>query len=510
MSLSLFQSPVSTSQRTKEQPSVSDTTKGGDETGDVRDEKLGVCKVFKFAYSTILVGFSVAVTLSLILNEQTKVAQDLSPAVAVVVVVLAIAWLFMIEGGQASMVGLPPVERELYKESHPITYKLCSIAHKGNNLDRYLIGRQFMVLLMVFATNQCGSAISGAEVFNLPHWFGDIFLGSSVALILLTACAGQLMAQVNSSHCMLDFVDTHFMTVTLYSCLAIEASGLLHCVYLVPYLFALISGKPIHSNEEPRTWLQGFFFWIRVLLSLGILAGCVAVTMSALFNGQTTSWDAIPNGIAVILFILCIYIVGMLEGMQIAFFSVSKLTEEERASSPMAALTCQVLYSGNNLPNFMIGRQILVTLNFFVIARLTTLNVDGTDDETVFGVSKALQGFFNTGLPGAVVTTILGSIVWQLVASAYPKTFLGSAFVHILLRVCLMLEHSGVCAAAWFFGLLHKKAVGYKYDEYYIGTPEERKAKKKADLIRQARMRPGRPRPDPSNIDTTEPDLESA
>lgn len=461
---------------------------------DAREEQLTLCKVLKYLVSTLLVFFSIAVTIALVLDEETKVAQDVSPGIAIAIICIATTWLFMIEGGQASMVGLPPVERELYKDSHPITYKICSVAHKGNNLDRYLIGRQFMVLLMVFTTNQCGSAFAGAGVFNLPDWFQDVLLGSGIALILITACLGQLMSQVNASHCMLDFADTHFMTVTLYTCLAIEACGLLHCVYLVQYIFTMISGKPIQSNEEPRTWIQGFFFWIRVVMSLGILSGCLAVTISALFKGQTTSWDAIPNGIAVILFFLCMYIVGMLEGMQIAFFSVSKLTVEERASSPMAALTCDVLYRGNNLPNFMIGRQICVTLNFFVIARLTTLDInvdDGAGDETIFGVSKTLQGFFNTGLPGAIVTTILGSIVWQLVASAYPKVFLGSPFVHILLRVCLLLENSGVCSAAWFFGLMHKKVAGYQYDETYIGTNEERKARKKAELIRQARLRPG-------------------
>ena len=283
------------------------------------------------------------------------------------------------------------------------------------------------------------------------------------------------------------------MTVTLYVCLAIEASGLLHCVYLVQYIFAFITNKPIESNEAPRTWFQGLLFWGRVVMSLGILTGCLTVTISALFNGKTTAWTGIPNGIAVIIFFLCMYIVGMLEGMQIAFFAVSKLTVEERNSSPMAAFTCKVLYQGNNLPNFMIGRQICVTLNFFVIARLTTLDVDLDHDETVFGVSRPLQAFFNTGLPGAIVTTILGSIIWQLVASAFPVTFLGSPFSHILLRICLALESTGICSAAWFFGLLHKHMAGYKYDEHYIGSPEERKAKKKAELIEKARMRPVSP-----------------
>jgi hypothetical protein len=42
----------------------------------------------------------------------------------------------MVEGSQGSLVGLAPVDKELFKDSHPITYKCCEVAHKGDNLDR--------------------------------------------------------------------------------------------------------------------------------------------------------------------------------------------------------------------------------------------------------------------------------------------------------------------------------------------------------------------------------------
>ena len=461
---------------------------------DPRDLKITPYVVLKFAVSTFLVFFCIAVIVRLILDENTKVAYDASPAISLVVIVLAMVWLFMVEGGQASLVGLAPVDRALYEESHPMTHQICSLGHRGNNLDRYLIGRQFLVLLIVFTTNQCGAALKDSEVFGLPDWFLDIFLGSGISMILVTSCCGQLMGQVNASHCMLDFIDTQFMNVTLWICLAVEASGVFHCAYLVQYGFALISNKRLDLKEDPRTWIQGFFFWGRVVMSLGILAGCLVVTVSAMVNGQSTAWQSIPSGICVIFFFLCMYIVGMLEGMQIAFFAVSKLTQSERDFSPMSNYSCNIIYQGNNLPNFMIGRQIFVTLNFFVIARLTTMDVDFNEgDETVFGVSKPLQAFFNTGLPGAIVTTILGSVGWQLVASAYPETFLGSPFCHILLRVCLFLENTGVCSAAWFFALIHKCLAGFQYDEHFIGTAEERKARKKAELMENARRRPASP-----------------
>merc|ERR1711933_140298 len=114
--------------------------------------------------------------------------------------------------------------------------------------------------------------------------------------------------------------------------------------------------------------------------------------------------------------------------MQIAFFGVAKLTEDERGDNSWARSTCDILYNrrmGLNLPGFMIGRQLCVVTCFFVVARVTTQNV-GDGDTNVMGISDGLQNFLNLGFQGALITTILGSISWQLVAGAFPVAFLSN------------------------------------------------------------------------------------
>jgi hypothetical protein len=91
----------------------------------------------------------------------------------------------------------------------------------------------------------------------------------------------------------------------------------------------------------------------------------------------------------------------------------------------------------------------------FFIARVTSLDVDvDAGEETLWGVSAALQKFFNTGQLGAIITTIVASIAWQLVASAFPIAFLSNPFTYIFLRICLLLEAT-VCSGAGS-GLIHK------------------------------------------------------
>jgi len=437
----------------------------------------------KITYSVGLLIFSITIVMALIANRDTKVSQDAHPVAAAVILWAGIIWMSMVEGGQCSMVGLPPVNRDLYKESHKTTHMITSYGHKGDNLDRYLMGRQFMVIFINFTISLSGAPLADAEVFGLPSIIIKIFLESGIAMVLTNVIIGQLTSQVNASHCMLDYINNHFMTFTLWVALLIEKTGVMHTSYLIRDLAYMAAGKPVESNEPPRDALKNFFHWGRVLWSLVVLGFSLVVTLSALFNGQTTMWPGVPPGVAVVLFFLLMSVVGMLEGMQIAFFAVSKLRKEERGEHPMALRTCEVLFrgEGKNLPGFMVGRQMCVTLCFFVIARVTTLNIEVGVDDNIWGVPDTLQNFFNTGFLGAIITTILGSISWQLVASAFPIAFLSNPLVYVLLRWCLFLEATGICAAAWFLAMIQKSIMGFQYDEVYIGTPEERAAMKQAD-----------------------------
>ena len=422
--------------------------------------------------------FSIVIVSALIFDEQTSLSQKVHPALAFVVMWGALIWLSMVEGSQASMVGLPPVDRELFKETHPIAYKICARGHKGDNLDRYLLGRQFMVLVLVFVINICGApAEEDASVLSLPTPLANAFLKSGLAMILFTCMIGQLNTQVNASHCMLDYLNDHFAAFTVWVAMTIEASGILHASYLIQQLVAALAKKKIETDEPPRETFQNILFWAKTLISCLFLAFAMVVTLVALFDGKTTMWEGVPSAVAVVIFFILMAIVGMLEGMQIAFFAVAKITQEERNANVWAKWTCEQLFGndGRGLPGFMIGRQLAVVACFFVIARVTTVKLDEGDDN-VLGMGDAAQTFFETGLLGALITTIVASIAWQLVASAFPLAFLGNPVTYLLLRVCLFLEATGIASGAWVIALVHQRLAGFQKDEEYIGTAEERAA----------------------------------
>jgi hypothetical protein len=431
----------------------------------------------KYLCSSVLLVVCVIIVHAAMFTKQTTATADMGihPAGAFFIFWSLIIWLGMMEGGQGALVGLQSIDKALYKESHRHALMSTSLVHKGDNMERFIIGRQCLVVVVVTVLNMIGSSVKGASVLGLPDIAAQIFLASGVAMILTTIMIGQLAAQINAANCMLDFINTYFMLFTSYISLGIEFSGLLHCVYLVQIVFAKITSTPIQSDEPPRTAPQNFFFWTRVLMSCAILGFSFAVTLVALFEGKTGMWEGVPASVSVIIFFLLMFIVGMMEGMQIALFAVLNMPDEELENHAFAQKVCRLVFSGSNLQAFLIGRQIFVATCTFIIARIASPKYE-EGDKNIFDVSDDFQAFLNTGLTGAVINTIIGSLAWRIIASSFPVAFLSNPLIYMIARVCLILEASGLCSGAWLLAWIQKKIMGYQRDEIYIRTAEERAA----------------------------------
>ncbi|GAX19063.1 hypothetical protein FisN_8Hh289 [Fistulifera solaris] len=446
---------------------------------NVKDGHHTFATLFKYSYSLVLLLFSVIVVTATIFTDQTKMAADVNPAVAFILLWVLTLWLAVMEGGQGCLVGLQPIDKTLYAQSHSKALKVTKLAHEGNNLERFIVGRQFLVVLVIFVINMCGSALKGASVLNLPDFMVEIFINSGVALILMTTILGQLTAQVNAADCMLDFINNYVMFITTHVSLFIEMSGLLHSVYLVQIIFAKITGKSTDSQPE-RTIPQAVFFWLRIVFSVAILSFSLAVTLVALFDGKTTMYSGVPEPVSVTLLFVLMAFVGMMEGMQIALFAVINMPKEEVKKHSQAAKVCDLVFSGSHLQAFLIGRQICVTCCMFIVARVATCSVD-EGETTIFGVSAGIQNFFNTGLLGAIITTIIGSLAWRIIASAFPVAFLSNPLIYLIIRLCLFLEASGVCSAAWVIALVHRKLARFEPDATYLGTPDAKESTKQLE-----------------------------
>ena len=260
--------------------------------------------------------------------------------------------------------------------------------------------------------------------------------------------------------------------------MAIEASGLLHASYLIQYIFAAISGRSIESNEHPGSAEVVLFFWFRIMCSTLALTAAIFVTIVAILEGKTTMFDIMPPVASLGMTLGLWLLIGILEGTHLAVFAAGRLTIEERryGSTSWSQRSCRILLeekNEHNLANYMLGRQLCVTAYFFAIARATTMHVEDEEDN-VMGVHDVVQTVFNTGILGAFITTIIASLMWQFLASAFPLTFLATPLTHLLVWVCLLVESTGICQGAWVLATLQKKLFGFRNDEKYIGTAQHR------------------------------------
>ena len=92
---------------------------------------------------------------------------------------------------------------------------------------------------------------------------------------------------------------------------------------------------------------------------------------------------------------------GLLEGIQIAAFAVVKLPTHIVRESPAAEANCDLVFRGRNFKAVLIGRQICVTTSMFLLARITTTNVDPNDlidtsatDSTVLGMPACIHRYY--------------------------------------------------------------------------------------------------------------------
>ena len=149
------------------------------------------------------------------------------------------------------------------------------------------------------------------------------------------------------------------------------------------------------------------------------------------------------------------------------------MPEDDLKTYSIAHRVCSLTFEGTNLQSFLVGRQIFVATCMFVVARIASPSY-GEEDANIFGVSDGFQEFLNTGLTGAVITTLVGSLAWRIVASSFPLAFLPNPIIYGIVRVCLVLDSIGICSGAWLMAMIHKQLVGFQPDEVYIDTAEER------------------------------------
>ena len=478
---------------------------------DIQPSRWALAEVAaKNVFSAALLVFCITLLTAAIFTQQTRATASsygVHPAAAYVALLVALAWLALIEGGLNCLVGLRPLDPAVYKDSHPLAYRSTQVGHRGKNLDRFIVGRQYMDLTMVFTISFLASAVPGASVLGLPDLVCTCFLSTGLAMTLVTIVLGQLALQINAANCMLDYMNSYAMLGSTYLALAVEASGICHVVYLVQRIVQAshhytnkraaaaaretveladndstaspasadldvtddTTATTITKTQPSKTTLwTNIAFWFRVLLSTSLLCFALVTVFVATFHGDTKMVSGVPGWASLLLFIFLIFLVGMFDALQIAFMAVVHIPQEQLEHRPTALANAQYVIQGNRLQSFLLGRQIGQTVVQFWLARLTTLNIPLEEGRNIWGVPDLVQKLFNGGLLGAIVATVLASLIWRVLASEFPLAFLNLPVSKPIIYLCLGAEQTGIINIAWSLAALHRKVTGMRPDQDYL------------------------------------------
>jgi len=74
--------------------------------------------------------------------------------------------------------------------------------------------------------------------------------------------------------------------------------------------------------------------------------------------------------------------------------------------------------------------------------------------DNIFNVPDGFQSFLDTGLLGAIVLTIIGSLAWRIVASSFPLAFMSNPVIYII-------YHSHLLVLGGNWNLLSSLATGF-------------------------------------------------
>nr|XP_018671041.1 uncharacterized protein LOC108950256 isoform X1 [Ciona intestinalis] len=206
------------------------------------------------------------------------------------------------------------------------------------------------------------------------------------------------------------------------------------------------------------------FDYIRYVISFTLLSFSIAVTSYAIFEGRTGFWPQVPGPAAFALFLVCLFLLGVVEGLQISLVELKRMHPGTyKTSYPRAYKLSCIAGKGDNVERFLMGRQVFVVFLVFFIAKLTTIVLEDLNSDFFFPVPHWLYvSLLETGFITCVLVVIVAQLMPQIVAAKFPVHFLDMRIMFIAYYACIFVEMSGVTHACWLLSHLFGKLAGMK------------------------------------------------
>ena len=379
--------------------------------------------------------------------------------------VVMLSWIALLEGCQISIVGLQAIDVESFADKFPNAAKNCRVAHKGANVERFLVGRQFLLLFNGFLCSRLGGQGKHPDDYHMGEWDWTLeasqFFWANSFMLLLVILSAQLVTQICACEYQLGFFNLPIgmLYTVVYPCLFVEALGFTHSTYLLKDALAYVAGIDTSTADPKKEISKNAFHYLRCAWSVGLVIFGGIFLFKGLFLAQTgattgSGWENLPGWAAVILAIFFLFIMACAEGIQVSILAMNEKNYDEfRQKAPKACRILDCIYNKQrNMSAFMVGRQFFVALMMIMLGKC--LSYAGGDGNLVDGDDWGMPMWFNewllqTGFIGAVFVVNVAQLATQVTASIFPISFINNHFLYFLQQAMLLVESSGVINAVW-------------------------------------------------------------
>jgi len=424
--------------------------------------------------------------------------------------ILLFAALLLLAYCEALHYGVIAVEKwdmEKYREQFPRAYKSWKLVDTPHKVKKFIVGRQFFVIFVVFLISQITSFPHVPKDFiGLPPGLILALLETGLPGVAIVLTFGQLVSQIFVEEFTLQFMNLYGVEFVIRLSLGAEWVGICHTSWGLFHSTARLlcsdvkrakkimnsqndltqltdaeAAAPVDTRspsqkirgpdfesglhkKEPLTWFDG----IRYLWST-FATGC---SIGIILYGISIKAYVLPTPVpaAYIIAILMLANLFFLEGLMIAVVATQYWDPELwKDVYPRAYKLHKLVNRPDYVKRFIIGRQFFTVLTNFLLGQIFTFaNFEnpGWDPILFYVVIKS-------GLVGVLTTLAFGQLMPELLAAEYPLRFMDLYYSYSVTYFSLAFDWIGVghCGWAVYYTTRHVMCGSIKADAH--GSPHE-------------------------------------
>jgi hypothetical protein len=357
-----------------------------------------------------------------------------------------------LEGLQVAILNCEHQDPERKKETHPRAYKLMTSVRQGNNVERFLMGRQFFTIFVMTLMAQVTS-FPDISHLGVPAvaWF--IFISTGLPGAMVVTTIGSLQPQLLAAKDPWNFLDLYGSYSTLQLCYALEWTGI--CTHFAWMLISILRKTLFRSDIAPKTSDQEMAHhdkaldYLKYLVSFCVISTYFFFLMYGIWTGESLLAQSGVHVVGVfVIFCCCILFLAFLEGLQVAILVRENKDPDEnnyKETHPRAYALMKRATHEKNVRRFLIGRQFFVIFVVFLINQCTIF-----PDVQKFGFNPILWFFVvQLGLPTALNVLCFAQLPAQLLGNHDPMLFMNRPGPRFTLEVCLFTEMTGIAHFSW-------------------------------------------------------------